>query len=158
MKFLTLEQYLMGRGPVTPDLARNAEDLLRRMNVLLVYFFVDYPRDAGFDLSSGYRPPEINQATPGAAKNSQHMKCNAADVRDRDRRKFARWCLSRLDLLADRTIDLYMEHPGATDGANPWVHLQRVPPASGSRVFIPTADWAQRLAGKPLSHWMVRAS
>jgi hypothetical protein len=64
-------------------------------------------------------------------------------------RPLAHWCKSRLDLLAE--IGLWMEDPRATCGARPWVHLQTRGPKSGARIFIPSADWAARLAGKPLT-------
>lgn len=129
---ITLDDYLMGRGPVTGDRLSNALDMVRRVNLLLFAAEMDSP------VSSGYRPPEINAATPGAAKRSKHMDCNACDLADQNGLLDA-WCLAHLDVLAD--IGLWLEHPSATK--NParfgygWCHVQRVPPKSGNRVFYP---------------------
>ena len=82
-------------------------------------------------ISSGYRPPEVNAATEGAAKRSNHMVCRAVDIHDHGG-TLAKWCLANLDLLEH--LELWMEAPRYTYG---WVHLQSVPPRSNNRVFIP---------------------
>ena len=72
------------------------------------------------------------------------------------RKAFARWCVANLHLLAD--LDLYMEDPRCTIGQwTSWVHLQIFAPRSGQRVFIPTADWAARLKGDPLTPEDIKA-
>ena len=125
----------------------NAMDLAARITSVFVAFFVD-KKDLGRQrsITSGYRPDAINEQTPGAAKNSNHKLCRAADIEDADG-EFANFCSAKLDLLKD--IGLWMEDPFYTRtilageskkipfGQQGWVHLQSVPPKSGKRVFIP---------------------
>ena len=132
---LTLDDYLMGREaryPITSEQRANAEDMVRKVNLLLTEAQICTA------VSSGYRPAAINAVTPGAAKRSKHMDCNACDLADASGSLDA-WCKAHLDVLAE--IGLWLEHPSAT--RNParfghgWCHVQRVPPKSGNRVFYP---------------------
>lgn len=132
---LTLPDYLMGREaryPITAEQRANAEDMVRLVNLLL------FAAEMDCAVSSGYRPAEINAVTPGAAKRSKHMDCNACDLTDASGALDA-WCMAHLDTLAE--IGLWLEHPSAT--RNParfghgWCHVQRIPPRSGNRVFYP---------------------
>ncbi len=100
-----------------------ASDLLDKVNAL----FPDC------QLRSGHRTPEkvaaLRAAGYKAALDSQHMHSNAVDISDPDNSKDVG--------LDDRQLEdaqLYREHPDATDT---WVHLQRVPPKSGHRTFMP---------------------
>lgn len=79
-------------------------------------------------VTSGYRSPEHN-ALIGGAKNSSHLRCQAADFSDKDG-KLKEFCLANLPLL--QQCGLWMEHPSHTPG---WVHLQ-IRPAK-QRVFLP---------------------
>ena len=132
---VTLEKFLMGRDkkyPLTEEQKQNAEDMVRRINSLLALF------GQSRAINSGYRPPEVNASTPGAAKRSKHMECNAGDIEDADGALDA-WCMANLDKLAE--IGLWLEHPSATRTpkrfGHGWCHVQRVPPRSGNRVFYP---------------------
>lgn len=156
---ISLDEYMMGRGRnASAALIASAQETVLRANMLLSHYRTHFPDSAHPQVASGYRTPEINAGTAGAARGSLHMTCEAVDLIDmpclidgRMRvRPFARWCLANLHVLAD--LDLWMEDPRATKGTvRSWVHVQTRAPKSGLRVFIPDADWAARLAGKPLT-------
>jgi hypothetical protein len=148
---ITMEQYLMGRADgMTEVLWSNARNTVMMINWLEAQYRIDHPDAPAWLLSSGRRTPEINAGIPGAAVRSNHLTCNAADIVDRSR-ALCRWAFANLHHLADR--DLYMEDPRCTPT---WMHVQVVPPLSRNRVFIPNADWAQRLGGKPLTLGSIR--
>lgn len=126
----------------TPEVEANAADLLACVNALLAA--------CGFKTAcdSGWRPPKYNAelrrlwlATNGeqganTAVNSRHMEGNAVDVRDNADQQIAKHLLANPDILVAHR--LWMEHPKATRGKRTnWCHLQRVPPRSGNRVYIP---------------------
>lgn len=125
---ISFDDYMMGRAhdyPPTGDMVLNAQDLLMRVNNLLLKF-------GGFrEVSSGYRPPSINAATPGASKHSKHMTCEAIDLEDVHGDLDA-WCMEHLKNLSE--CGLYLEHPDSTPS---WCHLQKCAPRSGNRVFRP---------------------
>ncbi len=125
---ITAAEVLMGRDKLAP-LTREQKENLQDLLVALNKFRVAYGKP--MQVSSGYRPPAINAATPGAAKYSHHMMLLACDFRDADE-SLDKWCLSHLDVL--EKCGLYLEHPDATKG---WCHLQVIPPKSGKRVFRP---------------------
>jgi hypothetical protein len=131
---ITLDDYFMGRDKhytVTHDLAGNAQVTVDRANSLLTYYYADHPNAVKPRVSSGWRPPAVNAVTPGAAKKSKHMTCEAIDLDDDDG-LLDDWCMSNLQKFA--RIGLWLEHPSATKG---WSHWQIVPPKSGKRVFWP---------------------
>lgn len=120
-------EYLMGRdaaAPLTPQMRANMEKLLIALNLLRDLY------GKPLKVSSGYRPAAINAATPGAAKGSAHLSCEACDFEDPDR-KLIQWCLRNLDIL--EKAGLYLESPINTPT---WVHLQVRAPKSGKRVFL----------------------
>ena len=109
---------------LTPEIRKNAEETIRRANLLLVR--------AGFPLreaSSGWRPAAVNAATPGAAFRSKHLLGQAVDIRDSNK-KLQQWCMANTKVLEE--LGLWMEHPRDTPT---WTHVQIVPPNSGNRVF-----------------------
>ncbi len=125
---ITLQDYLMGRDKkytLTPELQSNAEEMVDKGNQLLAKF------GQSRKVRSGWRPPEVNAATPNAAKKSKHMNCEALDFED-DEGDLDEYCLANPDVLQE--IGLWQEHPSATKG---WCHVQIVPPKSGNRVFYP---------------------
>ena len=82
---ITLQIYWMNRDityakDLTPAIVANATALLPKVNGLL--------QDLGMgevkQITSGWRPPEINAATVGAAKKSSHMIGKAVDIFDPD--------------------------------------------------------------------------
>jgi len=126
--------YWMGRdsryrADWSEDVKRNADELLRRVNLLLPFMkaveFEANP-ETGSLVSSGWRPPAVNAGVPGAAIKSKHMTGQAIDLYDPDGELDA-WCWDNQHILARPEIDLYQEHPSATKG---WLHLQSVPPKS----------------------------
>lgn len=125
---ISLQEYLMGRDrkyTLTPDLQANAEETVDKVNQLLNRF------GESRKVRSGWRPPEINQATPNAAPKSKHMTCEACDLDDPEG-DLDEWALANPDVLQE--IGLWQEHPSATKS---WAHFQIVPPKSGNRVFYP---------------------
>jgi hypothetical protein len=125
---ITILDYLMGREveyPITPEMALDAEDLVSRVNRVLHEFGEDRV------VTSGYRPPKINAQVHGAAPKSNHTICRACDLEDKDGR-LDQFCLDNLALLEE--IGLWLESPIHTDS---WCHVQKVPPHSGNRVFLP---------------------
>ncbi len=136
---LRLADYWMGRNEthaddLTAEIVRNATHLLRRVNNLLVLMHdiqIEPHPVIGTPIASGWRPPEINAGTKGAAPRSRHMSGHAVDLYDPDGEIDA-WCMDHLDFLAE--AGLWLEHPAMTKN---WCHLQQVPPGSGRRVFYP---------------------
>ncbi len=122
------------RDELTDEIRRNAEDIVAKANELL--------RRASFEhvctVNSGWRPKQVNEATPEAAAASRHLTGQAVDLPDPDR-TLAAWCVGNLDVLAE--VGLWMEDPRWTydERGDHWVHVQTVPPRSGRRVFIPSA-------------------
>lgn len=127
---ISLDDYWMGRDKeyadeLTPSIELQAKITISRANVLLATFGEQRT------VNSGWRPPEVNTATPGAAMFSRHMTGQAIDISDPEG-DLDEWCLSHQDTLAG--IGLWLEHPASTKG---WCHVQTVPPKSGNRVFYP---------------------
>lgn len=118
----------MGRDkqfPLSTQLEDNLEVLLFALNKLRIKY------GKPMFVSSGYRPPEINGATPGASRNSLHQVCLACDFRDSNK-ELAKWCLENLNVLAE--CGLWLENPAHTPN---WVHVQAKAPRSSNRVFNP---------------------
>lgn len=121
MEIITLEAYITASGKyperlkhpaLTPALIENAKMLLTKVNAFLV--------DVGIKsavVSSGFRPPEVNASTPGSAKASLHMTCQAIDIADKN---------GELDELVDESdkllkkYGLWQESPAHTPS---WCHL-----------------------------------
>ena len=127
---ITLADYWMGRDTKYPDdltseIEGNAVELIDRVNFLLKSFGEQRK------VNSGWRPPEVNAKTQGAALKSKHMMGLAVDLSDPDG-DLDEWCLENESELV--RLQLWQEHPAATKG---WCHLQSVPPRSGKRVFYP---------------------
>lgn len=133
---ITLQDYWMGRNKthtkeLTADIVANATALLVKVNALLSEFRYATKDTEQRKVRSGWRPPEINAATPNAAPNSKHMIGSAVDIADPDG-DLDEWCMNNTSTLA--RMGLWLEHPSATKG---WTHLQSLPPKSGNRVFYP---------------------
>ncbi len=136
--------YWMGRDAAYPQhltdaIRSNAAELLGRVNLLLSWALRDNVRPAldartVSHVASGWRPPEINDATANSAKLSRHLTGEAIDLRDNGTRDLARWVLRNLDAIEE--IGLWMEDPQWTPT---WVHLQIVPPGSRRRVYCPSS-------------------
>lgn len=140
---ITLTDFWMGRDrthgtQLSTDIRRNADTTVEQVNKLLVLAktagvtFETNPR-TGSLIASGWRPPDINAGTPGAAAKSKHMTGQACDVYDPDG-DLDDWLMTDDGQRALKDLGLWMEHPSATKG---WAHVQTVPPRSGHRVFYP---------------------
>lgn len=146
MQTVSIEQYWMGRDvsfarELTGGIRVNAEELLGRVNLLLERAAAEgvepgVDQMTGNAVASGWRPHGINDRTLNAAATSKHITAQAVDLQDNAHRDLARWCLRNLDVLEE--LELWMEDPRWTGGADPWVHLQMVPPGSGRRVYVPS--------------------
>lgn len=90
-------------------------------------------------LRSGWRPAGYNATVVGAAAKSTHITGEAVDLADTDG-SLRDWCAQNLAELA--RIGLWMEDARTTPT---WLHIQTRPPASGKRVYIPSALWLARL-------------
>jgi len=126
---ITLEEYYMGREKVflplfTQEVQRNASLVVEAANRLLSAF------GESRRVTSGWRPPEVNAATPHASAHSNHMTAQAVDLEDKDRR-LAHFC-NYTDVLDE--LGIWIEETAYTPT---WVHVQIVPPCSGKRRFIP---------------------
>lgn len=125
------DELLMGRDKqyaleYTQQISENLDRLLIPINKI---------RDAygkPMKVNSGWRPPEINAATPGAAPRSKHMEGLAVDIADPDN-ALMQWTLQNLQLMKD--LNIFMEDFRWTPG---WCHYQLGGPVSGKRIFIPS--------------------
>jgi glycerol-3-phosphate dehydrogenase len=113
----------------TDEVKSNAHDLAARISGLLMEI------ERKSRVNSGFRTSDVNAKTKGAAKKSHHMKANAADLEGDELAYYllADYINKGEDSLLVRH-DLYLEDPRYTKN---WTHIQRVPPKSGKRVFIP---------------------
>lgn len=133
---IALSDYWMGRdkqysSELTPDIVRNAEETVKRANMVLAEFRHDTNDTEQRKVNSGWRPPSYNATVPNAALRSKHMTGQAVDIADPEG-DLDEWCLVHPDLM--RRVGLWQEHPSATKG---WCHWQTVPPRSGNLVFYP---------------------
>lgn len=122
---ITLAQYMMGRDKtytVPPEVAPNATELLKRVNKLLAIFTADtgIVKDV---VNSGWRPPQINSNTLGAAKKSNHLTGCAIDVGDKDG-TLDKWLTTPAGVSALSECDLWIEHG---DHTPTWTHMQSKP-------------------------------
>lgn len=140
---ITLADYLMGRREqhalsYSPDIEREALRTVELANQLLstaqaAGVTLERNPRTGSLVSSGWRPPAINESTPGAAVRSLHMTGQAVDLYDPDG-DLDDWLMSDGGQSELARLGLWLEHPAATKG---WAHLQTKPPRSGRRVFYP---------------------
>lgn len=125
MKPITATEYLMGRAKpedLPEDLQHNMRQVISAANALLAEFG-EYRK-----VNSGYRRPVDNKAAGGSPK-SKHMTCQAVDLEDKNG-KLKAFCTE--DVL--EKYGLWMEHGSKTPS---WLHVQVVPPRSGTRIFYP---------------------
>jgi hypothetical protein len=140
---IELEHYLMGRREqyghlLGHDLLHNAGITVEAANKLLVLaklagVTLETSPRTGSIVSSGWRPPAVNEATPGAAPRSKHLSCQAVDLYDPDG-DLDDWLMTDDGQHVMQDLGLWLEHPAAT---KTWCHVQTVPPRSGRRVFYP---------------------
>lgn len=135
---ITPAQYFMGRdktyaAQLTPDIIKNANDLLTRVNFLMAVFNTTNPTAHARGVNSGWRPPTLNAKVVNAAPNSHHQTGKAIDIGDDDGALDA-WLMTIPGQKALVDARLWIEHPSATPR---WAHFQSEPPRSGRRVFYP---------------------
>jgi len=114
------------------NIKNNAIKLLGLVNQLL--------NDLGIesaDVTSGWRPSQINNKTTNAAKKSYHMLGMAIDILDNHNQDLCKLVSNRPDLL--KKYGLWMEDHGSTKGINTnWCHLDMgTRQDRPSRVFLP---------------------
>lgn len=125
-------ELLMGRdvtyaSEYTQDISDNLDKLLIPMNQIRAAY------GQPMIVNSGWRPPEVNASTPGAATHSKHMEGLACDISDKDGVLMA-WVLANLSMM--QQLGIYHEDFRWTPD---WVHFQLGAPASGHRIFVPSA-------------------
>lgn len=140
---ITLADYFMGRREryplaMSPAIEREAYRTVDLANKLLAQaqtygVSVDMHPANKSPVSSGWRPPEVNAATPNAAPRSKHMTGQAIDIYDPDG-DLDDWLMTGEGQAAMAALGLWHEHPSATKG---WAHIQTVPPNSRRRTFWP---------------------
>lgn len=129
----------------TEEIQKSGARTVALVNRLLAYAELDgIIRDA----VNGWRPPEVNEATPGASPISKHLIALAGDVGDNaahgtGARALAQWCVNNKARLVE--CGLWMEDPrwcakwnDKTQRFDYWCHFQIVPPNSGKRIYIPS--------------------
>ena len=116
----------------TDDIKNNAIKLLALVNQILSDLGIE-----SADVTSGWRPPQINNKTTNAAKRSYHMIGSAVDILDDKDQTLAKLIASRPDLL--KKYGLWLESPDSTHGINTnWAHLDNGARTDRpSRVFLP---------------------
>lgn len=140
---IELADYWMGRDRthgllMSVDLQHNAARTIELANKLLILaktagvHLHDNP-NTGSIVSSGWRPPDINARTAGAAKASKHLTGEAIDLYD-PQGELGRWLLTADGQRAMIDLGLWQEDPSAT---KTWAHVQTRPPGSGRRTFMP---------------------
>lgn len=112
----------------TVEISENLDKLLVPMNAIRKAY------GKSMLVSSGWRPPSVNAATPGAAKKSKHMLGLACDITDSDGSLW-KWVIENLALL--QQLGIYLEDRRWTPN---WVHFQLGPPGSGKRIFVPDSS------------------
>ena len=123
---ITVEEVLKGRAKFEelPEEHRaNITTLLSRINQVRAKYG---------------KPMKVNDGLRIGTGGSNHFRGAAIDIDDDDAGTFWKWCFQNLAFIAK--VGLWLEHPCWThcDGMS-WMHFQIVPPASGKRVFVPSA-------------------
>lgn len=133
---ITKDEILMGRDKKYPEeytqeISNNIDKLLKAMNEVRKAY------GKSMIVASGWRPAEINEDTSNAAKNSNHIKGLAIDIKDTDG-KLWKWVIMNLGLM--KSLGIYLEDKRWTPT---WVHFQVVPPKSKKRIYIPSTSPAK---------------
>lgn len=116
-----------GRHPermrwVSPAIEQNAAETAKRVSALLLLF------GESRKLTSGFRDPETNRKTKGAAPTSRHLTGQAADIEDTDG-GLKKWAAAHQDALEHCNLWCEPLHMTGT-----WLHVQTVPGPGGERV------------------------
>jgi Peptidase M15 len=140
---ITLDHYWRGRDMthgllLSTEMRRAASRTVEIANALIVLAKVGGVSVECIDctdsiVTSGWRPPDVNAATPGARLRSLHLQCEAIDLYDPDG-EIDDWLMSAAGQKAMADLGLWHEHPSMT---KEWAHVQTRPPKSGRRTFYP---------------------
>ena len=129
---ISIDDYLMNRGPVSDELMENAEDLLEKVALLEEMLNDESPTTlVTFVLTGGYRPEAMieNHTLPGCPHDA-HTSCRGIDLHDPDL-AISKRLTEDPTLLED--ANLWME---SIQSAKNHLHIQSVSPRSGKRIFI----------------------
>jgi hypothetical protein len=128
MELVTLEMSITSSGKyedrlthkeLTPEVKSHLTELLKKINSLLGELGI-----TKVEVSSGFRPSDVNGKTKGAAKHSLHQTGWAIDILDDHNQSLAKAILIKPELL--EKYDLWIEDPAHTIGTNTnWVHLDQ---------------------------------
>jgi hypothetical protein len=140
VRLITWSEYMNGRDRayerwLTLEMGRNARTTIEVVNRVLVAMAADGVELAGVHVSSGWRPPSVNDQTANAAAHSKHLSAEACDLADLPDRRLARWALANFEKLWDAGVRA-IERPQWTPS---WLHLQTSAPASGRFLFVPSS-------------------
>ena len=128
---ISKNEVLMGREKLYPrDYTQEISDNIDKMLEMLNVVRERYAKP--MYVSSGWRPPSVNEKLSNAGKKSNHMVGLACDFKDPDG-KLRDWVIEHLEWLSG--LGFYFEDFRWTPG---WVHFQIVPPGSHRRIYIPS--------------------
>lgn len=130
---ISKDELLKGRDKLFPndynqEISDNLDKLLIPMNQIRQAW------GKPMNVNSGWRPAQINAATPGAALHSKHTIGLAVDISDLDG-SLKDWVLGNLQLMKD--LNIFFEDFRWTPT---WVHFQIGAPGSGKRIFVPNTQ------------------
>lgn len=129
---ITLEDLLTSSGKyrerlqsneLTTDLKDNGVMLINKVNQLLKDLKIKRA-----EVTSGFRPSDVNSKIPNAAKRSLHQQCKAVDILDDEHQTLAKLIQKDAEDNKENSLlakyGLWLEHPDNTKGKNTnWVHL-----------------------------------
>lgn len=125
--YITYESYVTASGKYperlkSKELTDDVKDNITRLLDAVNSFIVELQLLSSIDVSSGFRPSEVNAATKGAAKKSYHTLGLAVDISDDKKQSIANLCKMHPHLL--KKHGLWLENPANTIGKNTnWCHL-----------------------------------
>ena len=122
---ISLQELNPHKYPTTPEVDKNLQVLLDRLNVVRGVW------GKPMIVTSGLRSEADQQRINPSAPQSKHLTGQAADISDPDG-SLKEWVKANLPLMA--RVGLWMEEFSHTPT---WVHFQTVAPRSGNRIFIP---------------------
>ena len=128
---ISKDEILIGRDKLYPnDYTKEISDNIDKILIPLNVVRQRYAK--AMYVSSGWRPPSVNEKLSNAGAKSNHLKGLAVDFKDPDG-KLRDWVIAHLEWLAG--LGFYFEDFRWTPG---WTHFQIVPPGSKRRVYIPS--------------------
>lgn len=143
MKYISIDEYLMGRVKLTElsaEIIGNVNTIVPRVNDILEKFCEERKVSSGFrtmkDHKRIYEEKNAKRKAQGLPElpvpmSSRHLIGAAVDIEDADG-KLKAWVAKNIEILKD--IGLWCEH---FDSTPTWVHFQCLPPSSGKRIFLP---------------------